>query len=296
MGKRFALIGSAGYVAPRHMEAIHAIGGELVAAVDPHDSVGILDRYTKEVKYFREIERFDRFLNTEGSRIDYVVICSPNYLHDSHVRMALRAGADAICEKPLAINPWNCDALEKLEQETGKHVFTILQLRHHEGLLTLKNYLKNNCPPRFGSLQYYTPRGPWYHYSWKGDSKKSGGLVNNIGIHLFDALLWLFGEVKLIKIMHTSEKCVTGTFLFETTDIDWRLSIDPEINDGKPKRVLSFKDDPAPDVDLSYSFNDLHQQVYEDIMKGEGVPISEARRSVELVHQVRLVQSSPHKS
>src|SRR5262245_47993445 len=218
MSRNFAACGVGGYVAERHLRAIHETGNRLIAAVDPHDAVGVLDRYSYDARFFREIERFDRHLEKlrrgpEADRVHYVSICSPNYLHDAHIRVALRVGADAICEKPLVINPWNLDALEELEQETGRRVYTVLQLRVHPDLVALRAQLLSNPPADRHDvcLTYITARGPWYDISWKGSVERSGGLVTNIGIHFFDLLVWLFGPVEDCRVHLFDTRRVAGT-------------------------------------------------------------------------------------
>ncbi|HEV8512865.1 MAG TPA: Gfo/Idh/MocA family oxidoreductase, partial [Cyclobacteriaceae bacterium] len=228
--KNFALVGAAGYIAPRHLQAIRDTGNNLVAALDKFDSVGIMDSYFPKADFFTEFERFDRHLDKLkrlGQKIDYVSICSPNYLHDSHIRFALRHQADAICEKPLVLNPWNVDALEEIEKETGKRVFTILQLRLHPNIIQLKKEIEAAPPGKVFdvNLDYITSRGKWYHHSWKGDEQKSGGIATNIGIHFFDMLLWVFGSVKNIKIKSYEPDSTSGFFELEKARINWRLSI-----------------------------------------------------------------------
>src|SRR5262249_50130383 len=233
MAKNFAVTGVAGYIAPRHLKAIRDTGNRLVAAVDPHDAVGILDRYGFDVRFFTEIERFDRHLEKlrrgpAANRIDYVTICSPNYLHDAHIRLALRIGAGAICEKPLVINPWNLDALEELERETGGRVNTVLQLRLHPSLVALREQLTSagRAGMHDGSLTYVPPRGPGYETSWKGSEERSGGIVTNIGIHLFDLLLWLFGAVSACEVHTREPKRVAGFLELERARVRWFLSTD----------------------------------------------------------------------
>ena len=215
MAKNFAVIGAGGYIAPRHLRAIKDTGNRLLAAVDPKDSVGVLDQYSFDIRFFTEIERFDRYLEKlrrgpEAERIHYVSICSPNYLHDAHCRLALRVGADVICEKPLVINPWNLDALEEIEAETKRRVNTILQLRVHPSLIQLRETLQTTKEIHDVELTYITSRGPWYQVSWKGDYEKSGGVATNIGIHFFDLLMWLFGSVNGIKVYHKDEERMSG--------------------------------------------------------------------------------------
>ena len=265
---RFAIIGAAGFIAPKHLKAIKDIGGVLVAAVDPHDSVGILDSYFPDCHFFTEIERFDRFLEKQrrGSApqpIQYISICSPNYLHDAHVRLALRVGAHAICEKPLVINPWNLDQLEALEQEYGRKVYTVLQLRYHPAVKALKERLKANPKGRSDvCLTYVTRRGRWYHYSWKGKEEKSGGLVMNIGVHFFDLLLWLFGRPERSVVHHQSKTRAAGFLSLERADVRWFLSIESRDIPSRIRRLggyayRSITVDGA-ELDLSSGFGDLH--------------------------------------
>jgi UDP-N-acetyl-2-amino-2-deoxyglucuronate dehydrogenase len=298
VGSNFALIGAAGYIAPRHLRAIRDIGGRLVAAVDPHDSVGVLDSFSNEVRYFREIERFDRHLDKlrrgpETSRIDWVSICSPNYLHDSHIRMALRNGADAICEKPIVINPWNLDALEGLERETGRRVWTVLQLRLHPQLVALRErVLAGGASRRHQvNLTYVTSRGPWYGVSWKGTEEKSGGIATNIGIHLFDLLLWLFGSAGKCVVTESTASRMSGQVELATADVRWLLSVNnldlpaEARASGKSTYRSITIDDEA--VEFSEGFSELHTDVYRRTLAGQGFGVADARPSVELVYALR---------
>lgn len=301
MAKNFVLIGAGGYVAPRHLKAIHDTKNQLVAAADPHDAVGILDRYSFDVKYFREIERLDRHLEKlrrgpEENRVHYVSICSPNYLHDAHVRMALRTGADAICEKPLVINPWNLDQLAQIELETGRRVYTILQLRVHPALVELKRRLVERPSPTRQQivLSYLTSRGPWYRVSWKGDEERSGGLATNVGIHLFDLLIWLFGKAQKME-QHVSDKTrMAGYLALEHADVRWFLSVDnrdlpQQVRDEHKTTFRSITVDGA-ELEFSDDFADLHTRVYEETLAGRGFGIEDARPSIELVHRIRVAQ------
>ncbi|HVR38790.1 MAG TPA: Gfo/Idh/MocA family oxidoreductase [Thermoanaerobaculia bacterium] len=288
----FALIGVAGFVAPRHLDAIRDTGNLLVAATDPNDSVGILDRYSFDVKFFREIERFDRFLEKarrgpESSRVQYVSICSPNYLHDAHVRLALRVGAHAICEKPLVINPWNLDALQELERESGGRIYTVLQLRQHPSLLQLREKLQRDRSRRHQvELTYVTARGAWYDVSWKGSEERSGGVATNIGIHFFDLLLWLFGDVQSCEV-HTNEKRrMSGLLELQNADVRWFLSVEKSDLPGKPTTHRSITVD-GEEIEFTQGFTDLHTLVYRDILAGGGAGIDDARPSIELVHRIR---------
>jgi UDP-N-acetyl-2-amino-2-deoxyglucuronate dehydrogenase len=296
MNKNFALLGVGGFVAPRHLQAIRDTGNRLLAACDPSDSVGVLDRYFLDTKFFTEVERFDRFLDKqkrmgEEQRVHYLSICTPNYLHDAHVRLALRGGADAICEKPIVINPWNLDQLAEIERETGHRVYTVLQLR----LLPAAAELKNQIAQRTGraqiELSYIARRGPWYQISWKGNESKSGGIALNIGVHFFDLLLWLFGEVESSELHLRESDRMAGYLSLRNADVRWFLSTRPEdlpedcVRDGKNAyRSLKVDDD---ELDLSHGFADLHTKVYEDIFRGQGLGVEDARASVELVHRIR---------
>lgn len=296
--KNFALTGVAGYIAPRHLQAIKDTGNMLVAAVDPHDSVGIMDRYFPNAAFFTEFERFDRHLEVlrRGPKehcVDYVTICAPNHLHDAHIRLALRIGADAICEKPLVLNPWNLDALEELEEETGRKVNTILQLRVHPSLIELREKLQKQDKGKKHevTLTYITSRGTWYDYSWKGVKEKSGGIATNIGIHFFDLLMWLFGDV-VHSELHISEQKRMGGFLeLKNATVRWFLSIDRNdlpgeaVEKGKPT-FRSIEVD-GSEVQFSEGFTDLHTRVYEETLAGRGFGIAEARPSITLVQQMR---------
>jgi len=296
--KNFALTGAAGYVAPRHLKAIRDTGNRLVAAVDPHDSVGILDSYFPDTSFFTEFERFDRHLEKlrradEDGHVQYVSVCSPNHLHDAHIRLALRVGADAICEKPLVLNPWNLDALAELEVETGRRVFTILQLRVHPALIDLRERLAAETPGRRHEvvLSYITSRGPWYRYSWKGDAGKSGGIATNIGIHFFDLLMWLFGGVEENRVHLREDGRASGSITLERADVAWFLSIDRsdlpfEPEPGKPATFRSITVD-GEEIEFSGGFTDLHTRVYEETLAGRGFGIEDARPSVEFVQRLR---------
>ena len=294
--KNFAITGVAGYIAPRHLEAIKATGNNLVAAADPHDSVGILDRYFLDVAFFREFERFDRHIDKlhrgpESGHIHYVSICSPNYLHDAHIRFAMRIGANAICEKPLVLNPWNCDALKELEEETGQRVYTVLQLRLHPVIQALKKRYAATKEKHEIDLSYITSRGKWYLYSWKGNPERSGGLVTNIGIHFFDALIWIFGAVEKSVVTVAEPSRTSGILDLEHARVNWRLSIDrddlPEAikASGRPT-YRSIKVD-GEEVEFSGGFTGLHTKVYEDILAGNGFGIDDAMPSIQLCHDIR---------
>ncbi len=296
--KSFALTGTAGYVAPRHLKAIRDTGNRLVAALDPHDSVGVLDSYFPDAAYFSEFERFDRHLEMlrrggEGRDVQYVTICSPNHLHDAHIRLALRIDADAICEKPLVLNPWNLDALAELEVETGRRVFTILQLRVHPALIDLRERLMAERAGRRHQvvLTYVTSRGLWYRYSWKGDAERSGGIATNIGVHFFDLLIWLFGGVEQSQVHLKQDERAAGAITLERADVSWFLSIDRsdlpfEPEPGMPATYRSITVD-GKEIEFSGGFADLHTRVYEVTLAGCGFGIEDARPSIEFVGGLR---------
>lgn len=297
--KNFALIGAAGYVAPRHMKAIKETGNNLVAALDKHDNVGILDSYFPEAHFFTEFERFDRHLDKlkrKGQSIDFVSICSPNYLHDSHIRFALKHGANAICEKPLVLNPWNLDALEEIQKETGKMIFTILQLRHHPTIIALKDRIEKAGGDKVYNvdLQYITCRGNWYHSSWKGEVSKSGGIATNIGIHFFDMLLWIFGCVKTMELEALDAQTAQGYLRLEQANIRWKLSIDhkalPAAVKEKGQRTFRSLRMEGEEIEFSEGFTDLHSVSYKNILKGSGFGLQDARPSIQLVHQIRTAK------
>jgi UDP-N-acetyl-2-amino-2-deoxyglucuronate dehydrogenase len=294
--KNFAVTGVAGYIAPRHLQAIHDTGNNLVAALDPHDSVGILDKWFNGVYYFKEFERFERHLEKlrrGSSGIDYLSICSPNYLHDAHIRLALRVGADAICEKPLVLNPWNCDALSDSESETGRKVNTILQLRLHPSVIALKEkYGSSELGKLDVELTYLTSRGPWYLYSWKADDEKSGGLVSNIGIHFFDMLMWIFGKVESADVYYRDQQTVSGILDLERARVRWTLSIDRhKLPSPEMKTFRSIKIG-GEEVEFSDGFTDLHTEAYKQILCGNGFSVDDARPSIELVHRLRHAKVS----
>lgn len=294
----FALIGAAGYIAPRHMKAIKDTGNLLVAALDPFDSVGVIDSYFPEAHFFTEPERFDRHLDklrrTITGKVDYVSICSPNYLHDAHIRMALRNGAHAICEKPLVLNPWNLDALSEIERETGKKVFTILQLRHHPVIMQLKKEVSQNTDPdkRYHiQLEYITSRGSWYHHSWKGNTEKSGGIATNIGVHFFDMLTWIFGPATANAVTQYENDRAAGHLTLAKADVDWFLSINAETlpNEVKQQNKRTYRSLTIEGKELEFSdgFTDLHTVSYQNILNGTGFGLEDARASVQIVHEIR---------
>jgi len=297
--KNFAITGVAGFVAPRHLAAIKATGNRLVAAVDPHDAVGILDRYAFDVRFFTEIERFDRHIEklrrgSDEHRVHLVSVCSPNYLHDAHIRLALRAGADVICEKPLVINPWNLDPLEEIEAETGHRVNTVLQLRLHPQLMALKARL--DADPSTNrhdvELTYITTRGRWYDVSWKGSDERSGGIVTNIGIHFFDLVLWLFGGVQDCVVHLHNARRAAGVLELERARVRWFLSAEPTDLPFVPEpgvrtthRAITVD---GHDVEFSDGFADLHTRVYQEVLAGRGFGIAEARPSITLSSRIRM--------
>lgn len=293
----FALIGSAGYIAPRHMRAIKDTGHNLVSALDRFDVMGTIDQYFPEADFFTEPERFDRHLDKlrrQGERkIDYVSICSPNYLHDAHIRLALRNGAHAICEKPLVLNPWNVDALEEIEQENQCRIYNTLQLRLHPNIIALKKKIENapNDKTYDFDLTYITSRGRWYFISWKGQLEKSGGIATNIGIHFFDMLLWIFGGVKE-NIVHVSQPDkAAGLLLLEKARVRWFLSLDYEDIPGEVKargqRTFRSLELEGEEIDFSGGFNDLHTTAYREIIDGKGFGLNDARPSINTVYVIR---------
>lgn len=302
MSKNFAVIGVGGYIAPRHLRAIRDTGNRLVAAVDPKDSVGLLDQYSFDVKFFTEIERFDRHLEKlrrgpEQNHVHYVSVCSPNYLHDAHCRLALRVGADVICEKPLVINPWNFDALQELEEETHHRVNTVLQLRVHPALMQLKESLQQAGGQHDVMLTYITSRGPWYHVSWKGHLDKSGGVATNIGVHFFDLLLWLFGPSAGIKVYHADDSRMSGFIELERARVRWFLSVDaqdlPVQAKSAGKNTFRSITVDGKEIEFSEGFTDLHTRVYEETLAGRGFGIADARPSIDLTYAIRTAPISP---
>ena len=300
--KNFALIGVAGYIAPRHLQAISDTKNNLVAALDKFDTVGILDSYFPSADFFTEFERFDRHLDKQrrqGNKIDYVSICTPNYLHDSHIRFALRHQADAICEKPLVLSPWNVDALEEIEKETGKRVFTILQLRLHPSIIALKKEVDSSPKDKTFDvdLTYITSRGHWYQTSWKGDNSKSGGVATNIGIHFFDMLAWVFGDVKKNTVHLLTADSAAGVLELGKARVRWFLSIDynnvPDDLKAKGKRTYRSLTMEGREIEFSDGFTDLHTKSYEQILSGNGFGLKEARPSIQTVYEIRNQEISP---
>lgn len=300
--KNFGLIGAGGYIAPRHMKAIKETNNKLIVALDKFDSVGIIDSYFPDADFFVEFERFDRHIEKlkyeEGVNLDYISICTPNYLHDSHIRMALRRGADAICEKPLVLNPWNIDKLLKVEEETGKSVYNILQLRVHPSIIALKQKIANGPKDKIYDidLTYLTSRGHWYYTSWKGDISKSGGIATNIGVHFFDMLLWIFGDVKKNTVHINTHDRAAGYLELESARVRWFLSINYDVlpdeikeNGQRTYRSITIE---GEELEFSGGFTDLHTKSYECILNDEGYGMEETRGSIELVHEVRHSESS----
>jgi UDP-N-acetyl-2-amino-2-deoxyglucuronate dehydrogenase len=295
--KNFALIGAAGYIAPRHMRAIKDTGNNLIAALDPFDSVGVIDSYFPQADFFIETERFDRHLDklrrSGNGHVDFVSICSPNYLHDAHIRLALRNEAHAICEKPLLLNPWNLEGLEEIEKETGKRIYNILQLRHHPTIINLKKRIDSLPDDKIHDIQltYITSRGNWYYYSWKGNILKSGGMVTNIGIHFFDMLSWIFGGVEKSTLHLMDKNKASGVLQLKKANISWFLSLDK--NDLPAKAVE--KNQPTyrsilideEEIEFSGGFTDLHTVSYQEILDGKGYGLSAARQSIEIAHKIR---------
>lgn len=294
--RKFAIIGVGGYIAVRHLKAIKDTGNILLATLDPNDSVGIIDSYFPESHFFVEFERFDRHidkLRRSGVQLDFVSICSPNYLHDSHIRFALRSGASAICEKPLVLNPWNIDALSEIEKEYNRKINTILQLRLHPVLIDLKKKIDRlpNGNVHDIDLTYITSRGNWYFNSWKGDIHKSGGIATNIGIHFFDMLTWIFGDVKE-NIIHVLKPDKAGGYLeLENARVRWYLSLDsndlPEEVKSSGKRTFRSIVLDKTSVEFSEGFTDLHTKSYEEILKGRGFGLKDAQSSIQIVYQIR---------
>lgn len=294
--KNFAIIGVAGYIAPRHLQAIRDTQNNLIAALDKSDTVGVMDSYFPNSDFFTEFERFDRHLDKlkrQGKAVDYVSICSPNYLHDSHIRFALRHGADAICEKPLVLNPWNVDALAEIEKETGKRVHTILQLRLHPAIINLRNQILNGPKDKIYDvkLSYITSRGNWYHISWKGDESKSGGIATNIGIHFFDMLIWVFGAVKKVDVNQLTPDTAGGYLELERANVTWHLSIDsknlPKDCLEKGKRTFRSLSMEGSEIEFSDGFTDLHTLSYSSILKGSGFGLQDTKPAIELAYRIR---------
>ena len=294
--KNFALIGAAGYIAPRHLKAIKDTGNNLVAALDPFDSVGIMDSFFPDSDFFTEFERFDRHIEKikrNGTKLDYVSICTPNYLHDAHMRFGLNRGADVICEKPIVLNPWNLEALQDKEAETGKKIYNILQLRLHQSVIELKNKIENGPKDKIYDidLAYLTSRGHWYYTSWKGDVKKSGGIATNIGVHFFDMLGWIFGKInKNIVHIHTHDRAA-GYLEFDRARVRYFLSINyntiPE--DVRAKGLRTYRAITIGDDTFEFSggFTELHTKSYEHILSGQGFGLEDSKQAIDIVHDIR---------
>lgn len=301
--KAFALIGVAGYVAPQHLHAIKQVGGDLKAALDPADSVGVLDSYFPDAHFFVEYERFDRHidkLRRQDAKVDYVSICSPNYLHDAHVRFALRSGCDAICEKPLVLNPANVDALADIEASTGRRVHTIFQLRLHPAIAALRRRIDNGDADHIYDvdLTYITARGRWYFMSWKGDEQKSGGIATNIGVHFFDMLSLVFGELKANVVHHRTADRAAGYLEYDKARVRWFLSINRDDLPGNaPPGESTFRSITVDGEEIEFSgpITDLHTLSYQEILGGNGVSVDDVRRSIETVSQIRNAPIEPRK-
>jgi len=300
MNKNFALIGASGYIAPRHLQAIKDTDNNLLAALDRFDSVGIMDSFFPNADFFVETERFDRHIEKlkydKGIQIDYMSICTPNYLHDAHIRMALRRGSDAICEKPVVLNPWNLDALQKMEKESGQKIWNILQLRLHKSIIALKKKVDTSPKDKVFDidLTYITSRGNWYYTSWKGDNSKSGGIATNIGVHFYDMLSYIFGAVKEnIVHVHTHDRA-SGYLEFEKARVRWFLSINydvlPEKIKMQGKRTYRSITVEEEELEFSGGFTDLHTRVYEAILEGYGYGLEDARQAIEIVHDIRNIK------
>ncbi len=294
----FVLLGAAGYIAPRHMRAIKETGNQLVAALDPSDSVGIIDSFFPECRFFTEFERLDRHVDKVRRRnpnaaIDYVSICSPNYLHDAHVRFAFRSGANAICEKPLVLNPWNLDGLQEIEEATGRKVYNILQLRLHPSLVSIKNLIESSrAETKYDvDLTYVTSRGRWYMTSWKGDESKSGGIATNIGVHFFDMLSWLFGRLQRNEVHLYTPYKASGFLEYSQARVRWFLSIDekdlPEKHLANQQRTYRSITIDGEEVEFSGGFTDLHTSSYQQIIEGRGFCCEDSRAAIQTVHDIR---------
>lgn len=301
--KKFAITGVAGYVAQRHLKAIKDTGNQLVAALDPHDSVGILDSYFPATDFFKENERFERHLEklriNNSTKSDFLTVCSPNFLHDSHIRLGLHIGADVICEKPLVLNPDNLDSIKLLEEVSGKKVYTVMQLRYHPSIVDLKkkiDAIKFRTKP-IVELTYITSRGKWYFYSWKGDEEKSGGIATNIGIHLFDLLIWLFGDVSFSKVFLSEKSRMSGLLELKKANVVWYLSVDENDlpmqirrNGKQTYRSIKLNNE---EVEFTEGFSELHTKVYKEILNGNGLGIDDAYPSIEAVYKIRFDKPKP---
>ena len=300
--RNFALIGAAGYIAPRHMQAIRDTGHRLVAALDPNDSVGIIDSYFPDASFFTEFERFDRHIDKlrrgDGAAIDHVAICSPNYLHDSHVSFALRSGADGVCEQPLVLHPWNIDGLAEVERDTGRRINTILQLRLHPAILALRERVAAAKGRTFEvDLNYVTSRGLWYFHSWKGDRRKSGGIATNIGVHFFDMLHFLFGALRENHVHLAEPSRAAGYLEFDQARVRWFMSLDladvPEAERTRGQRTFRSITVDGEEIEFSGGFADLHTRSYEQILAGRGFGLDENRCAIEAVSAIRTLPVTP---
>lgn len=297
--KNFALIGAAGYIAPRHLKAIKDTNNQLIAALDPYDGVGIMDSYFPNADFFTEFEQFETQIDNlkrKGTKLDYVSICSPNYLHDSHIRFGLKNSADVICEKPIVLNPWDIEALEEIEKETGQNIYNILQLRLHPSVIELKNRIDKGDPGKVYDvdLSYLTSRGKWYYTSWKGDVTKSGGVATNIGVHFFDMLTWIFGDIKE-NIVHLHKHDRAAGFLhLEKARVRWFLSINyntiPEEVKARGMRTYRSINIEGDEFEFSGGFTELHTESYKHILGGNGFRISETKRAIDAVYNIRNSQ------
>lgn len=294
--KNFAIIGVGGYIAPRHLKAIKDTGNNLLSAYDRCDSVGIMDSYFPQAAFFTEQELFDRHnsrIKEKGQNIDYVTVCTPNYLHDAHTRYGLRLGANVICEKPVVLNPWNIDALEKIEEETGRHAYTILQLRLHDSVVALKKKVSEGPKDKIYDvdLTYITSRGSWYYASWKGDERKSGGVATNIGVHFYDMLSWIFGPVEKNIVHVSSHDRVAGFLQLKQARVRYFLSINadhlPEEALKQNLRTYRTIMVDGDEFEFSAGFTELHTKSYEQILSGNGFGIAEARNCIQIVHDIR---------
>jgi len=301
---KFALIGAAGYIAPRHMQAIKATGNDLIAALDPNDSVGIIDSHFPNADFFTEFERFDRHIdklrrNKSGNGVDFISICSPNYLHDSHMRFALRSGANAICEKPLVMNPWNIDGLQEIERDSRVTVKTILQLRVHPSIVALRERIANGPKDTKHEvdLTYITSRGHWYLQSWKGDQKKSGGIATNIGVHFFDMLHFIFGELQENRVHLSSDTKAAGYLEYQHARVRWFLSVDiedvPQVQRDAGQRTFRSITVDGDEIEFSGGFTDLHVRSYEEILAGRGFGLEENRTAIATVAHIRNAVPTP---
>lgn len=289
VNKTFALIGASGYIAPRHVQGIQHVRGNLVALLDPYDGIGYIDKFYPNAAFFKESERFDRHLDRlrrKGQGVDYVSICSPNYLHDSHIRLALRNGCDVICEKPLVLMHEHLEGLREVERETGKRINTILQLRHHPTIIALREKYKNTTAVHKVTLNYTTPRGVWYDYSWKGDDDKSGGINSNIGVHFFDMLMWIFGPLQDYKV-DNKRRSSSGTLLLKNAEVKYSLSVEREDlpwSEWKPFRSIMVD---GSEVEFSEGFTELHNVSYEHITNKQGFTLDDVEPAIKLIESIR---------